>query len=352
MSNKASVECASKLLQDITGCLEPFGGKIVVGVGDFRQVAPVVPDGGPSAIFDASVRSSHLWQSFEILSLTEPIRNAMDPDFSAWVDEVGEGLEGPEILLPNSFITKVFDTEDAIRFLFPFSLLCDYQSLAKRSFLSPLNIHVDAFNAQMLELIDDNVRNYYSFDSIKEEERSASSTAPPEMTDYLSMATEPGIPPHELRLKENCLCSLMRNISIDSGLVKNARVIVRQLLDHLVEVETLPTASNAYRSTKFLLPRILFEFQPKYCPWTIQRRQFPLRLAYATTFNSCQGLTLDRAVIDMRVPVFAHGQLYTALSRVRSRELLRCLFDPINPEGSTQDDHFKVKNVVFDDLLL
>src|SRR5205814_6188054 len=109
-----------------------------------------------------------------ILSLMEPIRNAMDPDFSAWVDEVGEGLEGPEILLPNSFIPKVFDTEDAIHFLFPSSLLCDYQSLAKRSFLSPLNIHVNAFNAKMLELIDDNVRNNYSFDSINKKESSES----------------------------------------------------------------------------------------------------------------------------------------------------------------------------------
>ena len=85
---------------------------------------------------------------------------------------------------------------------------------------------IDAFNAQMLERIDGNVRSHYSFDSIKEEECLAASTTPPEMTDYLSMATEPGILLHELRLKENRLCSLMRNISLDSGLVKNAQVIV------------------------------------------------------------------------------------------------------------------------------
>ena len=147
ISNKACVECTSKLMQDITRCLEPFGGKVVVGLGDFRQVAPVVPEGGPSAIFDASIRSSYLWQSFNILSLTQPIRNAIDPEFSSWVDEVGEGLEGPEVLLPNNFITKVFDTEDAIHFLFPSSLLHNYQSLVKRFFLTPFNFHVDTFNA-------------------------------------------------------------------------------------------------------------------------------------------------------------------------------------------------------------
>jgi len=227
MSNKACVECTSKLMQDITGSSEPFGGKVVVALGDFREVAPVVKDGGPSAVFDASIRSSRLWKSFQILSLTQPIRNAMDPEFSAWVDEIGEGSEGPQVHLPSRFITKLFDPEDAIHFLFPPSLLHDYQSLAKRSFLTPLNIHVDAFNTRMLELINGNVRTYHSFDSVKEDELSAGSAQPPEMTGFLSMATEPGIPSHTLRLKENSLCSLMRNISIDSGLVKNARVIVR-----------------------------------------------------------------------------------------------------------------------------
>ena len=61
MSNKACVECASKLMQDITGCSEPFGGKVVVALGDFHQVTPVVKDGGSSATFDASIRSSRLW---------------------------------------------------------------------------------------------------------------------------------------------------------------------------------------------------------------------------------------------------------------------------------------------------
>ena len=75
----------------------------------------------------------------------------------------------------------------------------------------------------------------------------------------------------------------------------------------------------------FCIPRINFSFQPTRCPWTVNRRQFPLRLAYATTFNSCQGLTLDRVVLDLRSDVFAHGQLYTAVSRVRNRSCIRRL---------------------------
>ena len=39
-----------------------------------------------------------------------------------------------------------------------------------------------------------------------------------------------------------------------------------------------------------------------------------LILLDTTSFNSCQGMTLDRLGIDIIQPVFSRGQLYTALS--------------------------------------
>ena len=46
------------------------------------------------------------------------------------------------------------------------------------------------------------------------------------------------------------------------------------------------------------------------------RTQIPLRVCYAVTVHRVQGMTLDRAIIDMS-EAFAHGQIYVALSRVR-----------------------------------
>jgi ATP-dependent exoDNAse (exonuclease V) alpha subunit len=67
---------------------------------------------------------------------------------------------------------------------------------------------------------------------------------------------------------------------------------------------------------EILIPRITFTSNLP-SGYTLQRQQFPLALSYATTFNSCQGMTLERAGFDLTRHVFSHGQLYMALSRIR-----------------------------------
>ena len=51
--------------------------------------------------------------------------------------------------------------------------------------------------------------------------------------------------------------------------------------------------------------------------------QFPLKLAYAMTIHKSQGMSVDAALIKLGNGCFAHGQLYTALSRCRSLKNLR-----------------------------
>ena len=98
--------------------------------------------------------------------------------------------------------------------------------------------------------------------------------------------------------------------------------------------------------SRFLLPRVEFFFKLPWNAWTVYRKQFPLRLAYANTYNSAIGLTLNKVVLDLRSEVFSHGQLYTGMTRIRGREHGMVL---ANETGASI---FHTVNVAYQELLL
>lgn len=100
---------------------KPFGGKVVVFGGDFRQILPVVPKGSRKDIVNASLNSSYLWDHIEVLKLTinMKLKSGSNPDgikemkeFADWILEVGNGsVGGPndgeaDIKIPDEFLIK------------------------------------------------------------------------------------------------------------------------------------------------------------------------------------------------------------------------------------------------------
>ena len=73
------------------------------------------------------------------------------------------------------------------------------------------------------------------------------------------------------------------------------------------------------------------------------RHQFPLQLAFAMTIHKSQGSTFEKIGLDLRSECFAHGQLYVALSRVRS-------FDGLSIRLSDDNEDNRVKNVVYKEV--
>ena len=313
MTNKAVLSCVEETCRSVMRDQRPFGGKIIVLLGDFRQTCPVIRGGTKADVLDASIKSSPLWTCFQKTKLTQLIRNADDPDFATVIDGIGDGESTIAML---HIFPRTTCRDDLLSFVFPDDILCNPFLSLSRSILAPTNAQIAEYNRRMLARLPGAEKTYLAADFIKESDDQ--STVPPTaLLDYLSLHPPPSLPPPTLSLKTGAVCRMLRNFSVDRGLVKNARVVVSHLGAHVIAVKKL--LEDGVTTDDILLPRITFTASLP-SGHTLLRKQFPLSLAYATTFNSCQGLTLDRLGADLTRPVFSHGQLYTALSRVRRRD--------------------------------
>ncbi|CAG8732804.1 1956_t:CDS:2, partial [Gigaspora margarita] len=149
MANKAVLDCIDIQLQQSCKTNEPFSKKSLIGVGDFRQVVLVIKGAKKSATINASVKSSHLWSYFNIYKLKQPIRNASDPAFSEFIDNIDNNWQDNEVTLDIFNITR--NIEDVINFLYPNNLLINPIILQNRAFLSLRNTLVDDFNSQIFD---------------------------------------------------------------------------------------------------------------------------------------------------------------------------------------------------------
>ncbi|XP_057414958.1 replication protein A 70 kDa DNA-binding subunit E-like [Lotus japonicus] len=119
-----------------------------------------------------------------------------------------------------------------------------------------------------------------------------------------------------------------------------------KLHDWCIEAKIL-TGSNI--GAKVLIPRIVLTKNDSKWHFILRRKQFPIKVCYTMAINKSQGQSLNYVGLYLPRPVFNHGQLYVAVSRVTSPTGLKIL---IVEQDDTDAQYTKniVYNEVFNEL--
>jgi ATP-dependent DNA helicase PIF1 len=165
-------------------------------------------------------------------------------------------------------------------------------------------------------------KSYLSADSILEDDHK---DAVP--NEYLNAMSPSGLPDHNLTLKVGAPIMLLRNLQAGSAvsLRNGTRMVVIQMMERALEVEVAVGINKGLRI------------------FTIVRRQLPVRLAFSVTINKGQGQENERVGLYLPSPVFAHGQLYTGISRGKRSSMVKVRISD-DEEGLTD-------NIVYKELL-
>lgn len=121
-------------------------------------------------------------------------------------------------------------------------------------------------------------------------------------------------------------------------------MIVTQMGDRVLEAQLI---GGQHHGEIVMIPRITLTLSQSRADVSFHFKccQFPVRLAFALSINKAQGQSVKSVGLDLHVPVFAHGQLYVALSRVTSTENIKVLL-PQNVEVP------RTANMVYEEVIL
>jgi hypothetical protein len=202
---------------------------------------------------------------------------------------------------------------------------------------------VRALNKTILDLLPGLERSFHSADSYSIESPSQIQNRDI-LVEFLHTLNVSGLPVSHLCLKIGCPILILRNIDTKCGLCNGTRTTILHMSNRVLEIRLL---NGDHAGEHALIPRITLSPSLTGLESAIKlnRRQFPIQVALAMTINKAQGQTVHRVGVDLRNAVFAHGQLYVALSHVTTLQNVAVLL-------SLDTEQHTTRNVVYGEVLL
>lgn len=334
MLHKDFLVAINNVLQSVSNNTRPFGGKQMILCGDFHQLPPIVKGARvsmPSKTISASIASTTLFTSLRVLELKTAHRftNQIWATFLKTVAR-GHGSLVPDgdpgatsLCLDERCKPNIISGSDVLN-----NLKAKFPLPSPLQLIAPHHKTVDLINDKQLHqyFVDEDIVSYPAF-----------YTFAPNIglqAQEVQLASVPNIPPNVLHLAIGAPVMILRNVNVPMGIANGAIGTVVRLDINSIDIEL---ASNKSHVT---LPRICFTIKVGGSNECI-RHQFPVTLAFACTINKVQGKTTEVMFIDLQHQCFLHGQLYVALSRIRSHENLTLILPP---------DSLPV-NIVYEDII-
>ncbi len=287
----------------------PFGGVQLLMIGDLSQLAPVARESDWTLLREYYTTpyffgSKALQQTKHVTIELQHVYRQTDTTFVDILNEVRENrLTANGLAMLNSRYCKeekVLNSEGVIR-------------------LTTHNLTANNYNEQRMDSLKG---KRYTYEA--------------EITGTFPESSYPA--EKTLELKNGCQVMFLKNDTQGARYYNGKLGIITSLDDEHIKVRGLDddteveVTADVWTNARYVIDKETKEIREE---MDGEFRQYPLRLAWAITVHKSQGLTFDRAVIDVNA-AFAAGQVYVALSRLRSLEGL-LLTAPLSPAAVKTD---------------
>lgn len=288
----------------------PFGGVQVLFIGDLLQLPPVVKN-EEWDVLRQYYRGKYFFHS-HVVSQNPPlyielskIYRQSDESFISILNNLRNNVVTQNnISVLNEFVKKDFDLKKNPGYIT----------------LTTHNAKADNINSKALNDLDDEEHEYY-----------------PEIVGDFPEKIYPV--EENLRLKKGAQVMFIKNdLSPEKNYFNGKIGVIKSLSDQEILVhfpeENLTIEADRYewKNVRYYINENTKEIEEEVLGTFVH---YPLRLAWAITVHKSQGLTFDKAALDVS-GVFQPGQAYVALSRLRSLNGL-ILLSPMRMNGLSND---------------